>query len=206
VLSPDGKRLAFRGSPNKPVRSYSQDDLWTVTTTANAMPNNLTKDFDWDIGSGPGGDQHPPRGAGRAAPVWSSDGNSIIDVVLKEGASNLYRFDAATGAATELTKGKHDVFSFSASADGSKFAYVESTPTQITDVFVSDANGNEKQLTHVNDKLLSHLNLTEPEDVWYTSFDGKKIETWVQLHLRSRDTVDGRERLCRHLPESARQH
>jgi dipeptidyl aminopeptidase/acylaminoacyl peptidase len=24
------------------------------------------------------------------------------------------------------------------------------------------------------------LNLTEPEEVWYTSFDGKKIQTWVQ--------------------------
>ncbi len=180
IFSPDGKRIAFRGTLSKPVRSYTQDDLWTVENAANAKPNNLTANFDWDIGSGPGGDQHPPRGGGRATPVWSADGKTIVDVVLKEGASNLYRFDAATGAATELTKGKHDIFSFTASADGTKFAYVESTPTKITDVFVTDASGKETQLTHVNDKLLSQINLTEPEDVWYTSFDGKKIETWVQ--------------------------
>lgn len=180
VLSPDGGRFAFRGSPNKPVRSFSQSDLWTVAATANAKPTDLTTKLDLEIGSGPGGDQHSPRGGGRATPVWSADGKTIVDVVLKEGASNLYRFDAATGAATELTKGKHDVFSFTASADGTKFAYVESTPTKITDIFVCDSNGNETQLTHVNDELLSQINLTEPEDVWYTSFDGKKIETWVQ--------------------------
>jgi dipeptidyl aminopeptidase/acylaminoacyl peptidase len=180
IFSPDGKRIAFRGTLSKPVRSYTQDDLWTVENAANAKPNNLTANFDWDIGSGPGGDQHPPRGGGRATPVWSADGKTIVDVVLKEGASNLYRFDAATGAATELTKGKHDIFSFNASADGTKFAYVESTPTKITDVFVTDLSGKETQLTHVNDKLLSQINLTDPEDVWYTGFDGKKIETWVQ--------------------------
>jgi dipeptidyl aminopeptidase/acylaminoacyl peptidase len=36
------------------------------------------------------------------------------------------------------------------------------------------------QLTHVNDQLLSKLNLTEPEEIWYESFDGKRIEAWVQ--------------------------
>ncbi len=28
--------------------------------------------------------------------------------------------------------------------------------------------------------LLAKLNLTEPDDVWYMSFDGKRIQTWVQ--------------------------
>ena len=180
ILSRDGKSIAFRGAPAKPVRSYSQDDLWVVAPTTNATPKNLTADFDYDMGSGPGGDQHPPRAGGGSHPIWSADGRSIVDVVLREGASNLYRFDATTGKATPLTNGKHDVFSFSSSADGSKFAFVLSTPKQITDVYITDASGNMKQLTHVNDKLLSQLNLTEPEDVWYTSFDGRKIETWVQ--------------------------
>jgi dipeptidyl aminopeptidase/acylaminoacyl peptidase len=180
ALSPDGKRIAYRGAPNKPILSYAQDDLWTIAPTTDARPQNLTKDLDWDIGSGPGGDQHPPRAGGGTKPIWSADGKSIVDVVLREGISNLYRFDATTGRATPITSGKHDVFSFTASADGSKFAYVESTPTNITDIFVSDASGNARQLTHVNDKLLSQLKLTAPEEIWYTSADGKKIETWVQ--------------------------
>jgi dipeptidyl aminopeptidase/acylaminoacyl peptidase len=32
----------------------------------------------------------------------------------------------------------------------------------------------------VNSPLLSQLNLTMPEEIWYTSFDGRKIHAWVQ--------------------------
>src|SRR6266550_1809076 len=35
------------------------------------------------------------------------------------------------------------------------------------------------QLTHVNDSLLAKRQLVTPEDFWYPSFDGKKIETWI---------------------------
>ena len=56
-----------------------------------------------------------------------------------------------------------------------------STPTNIGVLFAVDAAGSQPaQLTHVNDKLFSQLNLTAPEELWYTSFDGKKIETWIQ--------------------------
>jgi len=37
-----------------------------------------------------------------------------------------------------------------------------------------------RQITHINQKLFSQLNLTEPEEIWYTSFDGKKIHGWIQ--------------------------
>src|SRR6266403_918464 len=30
VLSKDGKQIAFRGAPNKPILSYAQDDLWVI--------------------------------------------------------------------------------------------------------------------------------------------------------------------------------
>ncbi|MCU1305691.1 MAG: tolB [Acidobacteriaceae bacterium] len=179
-LSKDGKQITYRGSANKPILSYAQDDLWVIDAAPGAKPRNLTADFDYDIGSGPGGDQHPPRAGGRTNPIWSSDGHSIVDVVLQKGVSNLYRFDTATGKATPLTNGNHDAFSFTSSADGSKLAMVISTPTNIGDVFVADASGNLKQLTHVNEKLFSQIKLTEPEQIWYTSFDGRKIEAWVQ--------------------------
>jgi dipeptidyl aminopeptidase/acylaminoacyl peptidase len=180
VLSNDGKRIAYRGAANNPVLSYTQDDLWVIDAAAGAKPKNLTADYDFDIGSGPGGDQHPPRASGRTTPVWSSDGRSIVDVVLEKGTSNLVRFDSETGKTTPITGGNHDAFSFTGSADASKLAMVVSTPTNIGDVFVADASGSLKQLTHVNEKLFSQLKLTEPEEIWYTSFDGRKIETWVQ--------------------------
>jgi dipeptidyl aminopeptidase/acylaminoacyl peptidase len=181
VLSRDGKRWAFRGEPNQPVNSYTQTDLWVVDNTAGAQPKNLTSSLDYDIGGGLTGDQHPPRAGGGGRPVWSADGKSVYDLVGKEGRANLSSFDASTGRSTQLTTGDQEVFSVSPSADGSKLAYLVSTPTNIGDIYFQDSPGAApRRLTNVNEKLWSEISLTPPEEIWYTSFDGKKIHTWVQ--------------------------
>src|SRR5215510_2160453 len=59
-LSPDGKRVAFYGSVNRPVRSYTEPDLWVLELSGEAQPKNLTEGFDWDVGSGVGGDNTAP--------------------------------------------------------------------------------------------------------------------------------------------------
>jgi dipeptidyl aminopeptidase/acylaminoacyl peptidase len=72
---------------------------------------------------------------------------------------------------------------FRATPDASKLVYVLSTPTRVNDLFVLDraiSDAEPKQLTNVNDELFSKLNLTEPEEIWYDSFDGKRIQAWVQ--------------------------
>jgi dipeptidyl aminopeptidase/acylaminoacyl peptidase len=82
---------------------------------------------------------------------------------------------------SEVTKGDHAVMTYRTTADRSKLLYTLSTPTKIGDLYIADGSGaNAKQLTRVNDALMSKLNLTEPDDVWYTSFDGRRIQTWVQ--------------------------
>jgi dipeptidyl aminopeptidase/acylaminoacyl peptidase len=55
-----------------------------------------------------------------------------------------------------------------------------STPTMINDLFMIGSDGAQKRLTNVNEKLFSELNLTSPEEIWYQTFDGRKIQTWVQ--------------------------
>lgn len=180
-VSPNGKQIAFYASKNKPVLSYTQPDLWVMDLMPNAQPRNLTSDFDFDLGAGLAGDNTAPRGGGGFPPVWSADGRSIIAVYAKEGSSNLAAFDASSGKRTDLTTGKQAIGSFRATADASKFVLLISTPTRIGDLFwLEKAGAAPKQLTHVNDELFSKLNLTEPEEIWYTSFDGKKIQTWVQ--------------------------
>jgi len=180
-ISPDGKRVAFYGSVNQPVRSYTQPDLWVMELAANAQPKNLTANFDWDLGAGVGGDNTAPRGGGGATPVWSADGRSIVALYGKEGKANLGAFDASTGRQTDVTTGNQAVVSFRATPDGARFGVLISTPTRIGDLFWLDKPGaTPKQLTNFNQPLFSKLNLTEPEEVWYTSFDGRKIQTWVQ--------------------------
>jgi dipeptidyl aminopeptidase/acylaminoacyl peptidase len=188
ALSPDGNRMAFVGAINAgdapdgkvKQRSYSQPDLFVTDVKPGSTPKNLTTGYDYDIGGGIGGDQAPPRGAGFGGkPYWSADGRSIVVATGEEGKGNLRRFDAGTGAVSPVTDGNHDVYSYSATPDGTKLALLISTPTNIGDLFISDA-GHVNQITHINGELFSKLKLTEPEVIWYKSFDGKKIETWVQ--------------------------
>jgi len=181
TVSPDGKQLAFIASVSQPVRSYSQPDLWVIDLASGAKPRNLTANFDFDIGGGLTGDNVAPRGGGGNLPVWSPDGRQITMLYVKEGRANLGSFDVATGKVSEITTGNQAIVSYRAVPDATKFALLISSPTRVGDLYWFDkSSAQPKQLTHLNDELFSKLNLTEPEEVWYTSFDGKKIQTWVQ--------------------------
>jgi len=190
-LSPDGKQVAFTASTTRPIASYTQPDLWVLDLLPNAKPRNLTANFDFDVPGFVIGDGAPPRAGGQNKPIWTPDGKGLIAVYTKEGKANLALFDlpvaqdADLGRAGvhDLTTGNQGVMSFRASPDASKLIYVVSTPTRINDLFVLDratGDAQPKQLTHVNDELFSKLNLTEPEEIWYDSFDGKHIEAWLQ--------------------------
>ena len=183
-LSPDGKQIAFTASATQPINSYTQPDLWVVDLAPNAKPRNLTATFDFDAGAGVFGDNAAPRAGGGNIPLWAPDGRSLIEICGKEGKTVLASFDVETGAETDLTHGNQAVLQFRASTDRSKIVYAVSTPTRITDLFAMDRSGGPagagRQLTHVNNELFSRLNLTEPEEISYQSFDGKRIQAWVQ--------------------------
>src|SRR6266550_3934840 len=182
-LSPDGKQVAFVAATNQPINSYTEPDLWVLDLTPNAKPRNVTADFDFDIDGFVIGDSASPRAGGLNKPIWTADGKGLITVYSKEGKRNLGLFDVATGRVTDLTSGNHGVMSVRATPDTSKLVYIISTPTRINDLFVLDRatpGASPKQLTNVNDELFSKLNLTEPEEIWYDSFDGKRIQAWLQ--------------------------
>jgi dipeptidyl aminopeptidase/acylaminoacyl peptidase len=179
-VSPDGKQMAALGTMSEPVQSFTQPELWVIDLTRpGSAPRNLTANLDAEVGGGLTGDQAAPRGSGGSKPFWTADGKAIITVVAKQGRANLERFDAATGQATPLTTGDQSVEGYQATPDGSQIVAEISTPTNIHDLFLV-AGGETKRLTSINEKLFSQLNLTAPEEIWYPSFDGKKIQAWVQ--------------------------
>ncbi|HYC62710.1 MAG TPA: S9 family peptidase [Thermoanaerobaculia bacterium] len=177
-LSPDGRMLAFVADVSRPVRSYSQPDLWVLELTRGAAPKNLTADFDFDVGAGIGGDQRAPRGNAGARVLWSDDGKSLVATVAREGRANLMRFPTAGGAPIDVTTGDQAVLSYSASRPGAPIAVIISTPTVVGDLWMFGAQ--RRRLTSFNDALFAQLRLTSPEEIWYTSFDGKRIHAWAQ--------------------------
>jgi dipeptidyl aminopeptidase/acylaminoacyl peptidase len=192
-VSPDGKRIAFVGvERGRPIRSYSQPDLWVTEATPNSTPRNLTSKYDFDIAGGIGGDQAAPRGQNRKPIVWSSDGRTIAVAAAEHGSSNLKIVDVATGRVSPLTDSAQDVVAYSATPQGNRFAATFSTQTNIGDIFLVGADlgrpaaASERgeharplQITHVNDDLFKDVQQSEPEELWYRTFDGKQIQGWI---------------------------
>ena len=233
ALSPDGKRVAFVGTPaGDPERSYTQPDLW-VAELGSGTPRNLTATYDFDINGGIGGDQRAPRGQLPSGPVWTRDGRTILVGAGEQGNANLKRVDAATGKIDSVTTGNHDVMSYTADAGGQKFAVVLSTPTVLGDLHVLDAASPAapKQLTTFNDALFGQLTheragravvheLRRPEDsgldpqaagvrggeeVSAHPPDPRRPALRLRQHVHARVPVDGRQGLRRPLHEPARQ-
>lgn len=181
--SPDGKQIAFVATPNgTPLRSYNQTDLFVTGTAPESTPRNLTADYDFDIGGGVSGDQRAPRGGRGGGMVWSRDGKSVLVTSTAEGRSNLQRIRVSDGRMEAFTDGKHDVLAQSANADGSRVVALISTATNIGDLFVADGrrkSADFTRVTDINETLFSTLDVPAPEEIWYESFDGLKIEGWI---------------------------
>jgi len=180
VLSPDGRKFAFHGSVTHPVRSYSQPDLWIMEVAPNAQPKNLTVDYDFDMGEAVFGDNAAPRGGNGQSLYWSPDGRWLFDFVAKQGRTPLVRVDVQSGAITEITQSDQAVLDFSVTPDAQTIVALVSTPVMIGDLFAVAADGAQTRITDFNRKLWSQLKLTAPEEIDYTSFDGKPIQGWIQ--------------------------
>ena len=180
VLSPDGRKLAFHGSLAKPIRSYSQPDLWLMDVAPDAKPTNLTADYDFDMGSSVFGDNAAPRGGHGRRLYWSPDGRSLFDIAEKQGCTPIVRVDTQTGTVTDITRGDQAVLDYSVNPNASAIVALVSTPVMIGDLFVVASDGTQTRITDFNHQLWSQLNLTAPEEINYTSFDGKRIQGWIQ--------------------------
>jgi dipeptidyl aminopeptidase/acylaminoacyl peptidase len=180
TLSPDGRQFAFHGSVNEPVRSYSESNVWVMDVTADKPPHNLTGNLDLDMGDSVFGDNAAPRGGSGRSLYWSPDGSSLIDTINKSGRTVLVRVDANSGAVTEISHGDQAVLDFSVTPDARTMVALISTPTVIGDLYTVPASGEQHKITDLNQKLWSQLDLTEPEEFTYKSFDGKQIQAWIQ--------------------------
>ena len=133
-VSKDGARVAFLGSLNTPVQSYTKTNLYVADLKHGGAPRNLSSKYDWDIGGGILGDQEPPRGGGGTRPLWSADGKWLTVLVAKQGRANLERFQSDSGQVIPLTIGDQAIEQYS--SNGSAMVAEVSTPTMINDLFM----------------------------------------------------------------------
>ncbi len=88
-LSPNGKSLAFVAGVQEPVRSYTEPDMWVLNLDGKSEPINLTAKYDYDMGSGVGGDN---RRSTRSGPTCLLRGRLMGRTFLTSSAKRVGRF------------------------------------------------------------------------------------------------------------------
>ena len=178
-VNPLGTQLAFFGTLSAPVQSHTRTNLWVLDIGKSTTAKNITEKYDWEIGGGIIGDQGTPRAGGSSPPLWSNDGNAIIAVVAREGRANLERFELTNGRITPITRGDQAVTNIT--SNGALTIARISSAMELNELYVVSDAAPLRRITGVNEKLFAGLKLAPPLDIWYRSFDGRKIHALVQM-------------------------
>jgi len=157
--SADGKQLAFIGRPGrtKSARIYLVD-------AAGGAPKNLLGTW-----------QYEPSSI-----EWLANGQLHFTADIG-GRSALFRADLTGAAApTELIGGRRQLRGTSYNAAGSKVAFVGTSLTRPTELYVANADGTgERQLTTFNAALNAEVAWSDAERFTYRSVGNLEIEGWL---------------------------
>jgi dipeptidyl aminopeptidase/acylaminoacyl peptidase len=165
TVSPDGKRVAYTGN------DYSRDtwaDRKVYVMNIDGSDPRLASG-DWD------------RSPGDLK--WAADGSGVYFTAQNEGAQNLYFLPiGAAGKVTPVTRGTHMLAVSDISKQGVAVGTLTSykKPADIVSFSLAPAaaTASFKQLTFVNDDVLTGKKLGEVTEMWYTAPDGMKIQGW----------------------------
>lgn len=179
--APDGGMLVLGALVERP-NSYDQWDVLALDAGAWPLtaPRVLNASRDYAFGEGVNSDQHPPRGAGPLPFALAEEGGALYLAGAREGSSLLLRVDAADGSLRELTPRGFDLVGGSASADGRHWALCLGSVERPGDLYLLDAeSGVLRRLWAPNEVLLEGIALGAVEELWYASFDGRRIQGWL---------------------------
>ena len=157
--SPDGTRLAF-GAPDLETWELDQGNLYVMDVESGDV-RQMAPDMMVDI---------------RGTPEWHPSGDAFYFAGLDRTVANLYRLSVDSGELEAVSSGDGILSSPSFSADFTRYAYTQNTPTSPTDIFVAGMDGGDAvRLTEAN-PWMAERRLAEPEVVQWTSRDGLPIE------------------------------
>lgn len=157
--SPDSKSLAFIGRETR----TSSARVYLVDTRGGVPQNILASSFRYEP----------------ASIEWLADGSLQFSAEVG-GSSGLFRLAPATKQATQLLGGRRRMSGFSYDEAGKRVAFVATSMTKPTELFIADADGrNERKLTSFNDKLTSEIAFSDAERFTYKSVGGLEIESWL---------------------------
>jgi dipeptidyl aminopeptidase/acylaminoacyl peptidase len=160
--SPDGKEIAFlRGGPVR-YWQYQENQLAVIAADGSGHAKLLTADFDRPIDD----------------PQWTPDGKHLIALVTDDRNQYPAAIDVATDKVNRLGDGEGVAGSLSGKAGHD--ALVWTTDTKPSEVYAL-SDGQLRQLSHQNAKLLSELVLADAKNVDCRSRDGTQVGGLITL-------------------------
>ncbi|MDX2184819.1 MAG: S9 family peptidase [Gemmatimonadaceae bacterium] len=157
--SPDSKRIAFVGRPGR-VKSAR---VYVVSATGGTPVNTV------------GSWQYEPQNV-----EWLATGALQFNAEVG-GRSGLFRADPeGKQPPKELLGGRRRMSGFSYSGAGTRVAYVATSLTKPTELYVANADGTgERKVTAFNDALNAEVAWADAERFTYKSVGGLEIEAWM---------------------------
>ncbi|MEO8449442.1 MAG: S9 family peptidase [Gemmatimonadota bacterium] len=159
VWSPNGKEIAFLSQVTRvaPVR------LYVATVETGAVRELLGT---W---------QYEPNWF-----RWLPSGRMMLSAAVG-GRDAIFALDPPSRQLREVVGGRRRMFGVSTDPEGKVLAYVATSVTQPTELFIANADGSdERRLTKFNDKLNAEIAWPEAERFTYKSVGGLEIEAWMQ--------------------------
>jgi dipeptidyl aminopeptidase/acylaminoacyl peptidase len=161
--SPDGRRLAFIGRPGRTKTSR----IYVVDPSASGSDGSAADNL---LGAW----RYEPDGL-----AWLPGGAMMFNAQVG-GRTALFRLDPATRRPVEVLAGRRVMRGFSYDASGLKIAYVATSVTRPTELYVADAGGaNERRLTSFNDRVNAEVAWSDAERFTYQSVGGLEVEGWL---------------------------
>ncbi|MGZ8305329.1 MAG: prolyl oligopeptidase family serine peptidase [Allosphingosinicella sp.] len=168
VVSPDGRLVAYTGFDDKRL-GYQNSALYVMDRDGGGS-RLLTSSLDRSVES----------------PVWAADGRSIYVAYEERGTRRVARvgLDGSLRTVAEGLSGAsldrpYTGGGFSVSRDGA-VAAPSGNAQRPPDVAVY-RGGTRRQLTRLNAELLDSKRLGEVRQLAATSFDGRRIDSWLTL-------------------------
>ncbi|HSH00368.1 MAG TPA: S9 family peptidase, partial [candidate division Zixibacteria bacterium] len=184
-VSPDGKTLAYLGHDD-PHDAWGVRNVhvWTIPAGGGAAQSkDLLPKFDRHCIDSTICDTGEVSFSGGME--FSADGKRIYFVSSDMGNTHLFYVPSRGGAPTRITHKPMHIKAFSVNGKASVAALVMTdlgrTPELYLVPTVHRADARMKRLTGVNDTTLKEIGLGRTGEVWFTGFDGTKLQGWVTL-------------------------
>jgi len=159
-VSPDGKSVAYLGN-DWSDDTYTDSELYVMGIDG-ANPRLLTGSFERSVSN----------------IQWAPDGSGIYFTSEDRGSVNLH-VASVKGEVRQVTQGTHVLNVSDINKNGQAVGTASTFHKPGDVVSFTLAQPALKQLTSVNEDVLSDLTLGRVEEIWYTSADDYKIQGWI---------------------------